>query len=466
MNGRTPFSTVGHVDAAGYYWTIPEFTMIAHKKRIISPCFNINGCTWFISSLEIFVCLKEANISRSSSDQKRVVQATVSIEHANLHSCVYDPKITKEMDEIMDSFDERGWVSFIALKDITPYLIKSQLVISIRIKKETENLLTISPDIPRNLVPKLEHFAGSPEFHDVIIRVINCPKKESDEPSTSTVISKKHKHKIDSKGKDTTPIERLFYGHKVVLASASVWFKNLFTSGMSESSGHEITIRETDPGVFEKILMLIYTSNFEAQDVFEALSISKAADEFQLHDICNQAFSYLQTQVTRENLWLIWNHAELLENEDVQNFCQNYLRRNCIACLQSSAWEDLEALWAIRTLQIDKLTSNVKEVDFYRAALRWRDNKQHYLAAKNESGDRSGLRLRKRAFQQLRDCEDERQINDDFSKMIHCIRFPQMDMQYLVTNVETDVPVMNVSGINELASIYYFFSSYDSLIIN
>ncbi|KAI9022194.1 hypothetical protein CLU79DRAFT_751585 [Phycomyces nitens] len=311
-------------------------------------------------------------------------------------------------------------------------------------------------DIPQAVVPKLENYAGSPDFHDVVIRVISSINTVNDESNVSPDTFKRCKREIKPNLEDV-PMESVFFGHKVVLASASEWFKNLFTSGMSESSKSEITIQETDPRVFEKLLRLIYSSNFVVENVFEALCISRIADRLQLNEICEQSFYYLENQITCENLWIIWEHAVLLECEDVQKFCKNYFRRNCIASLQSSAWLELDGSWATRTLEIDQLNSYVKEVIFYHAALNWRESKLDDLFNRPRFGNKSRLRSKKRLFHPLEKCREEEDIENWFSKMIHCIRFPQMEMDYLLNCVENNSVVMNVPGIKELASIQSSF---------
>ncbi|KAI7861750.1 BTB/POZ protein [Spinellus fusiger] len=258
-----------------------------------------------------------------------------------------------------------------------------------------------------SILKHVEEYAGSSQFHDVIIKVVGNSK------NVQTGMKRRKDMVMETPFDDNEhPNERHFYGHKIILASQSLVFKNLFNSGMNESRRRKVTIRDVNPNTFEMILYFIYSSKFEPEDVFDAMDLVIVAHQLKMEKLCSQAFAYLEEQISFDNLWFIWKYA-------------------------------------------------VNEVIFYNAVLSWRRRILDKLQMKRDiskiSGSPKSNHSRRREISLATDeyLEEKQNIEELFCEMIHCIRFPNMDTYDLVSLVEENETVMQVDGILDLLTEAY-----------
>ncbi|KAL0081284.1 BTB/POZ protein [Phycomyces blakesleeanus] len=207
----------------------------------------------------------------------------------------------------------------------------------IRFEDKIRQLLCPTPSID------LSSYADSPDFSDVTIKVI---KSESNDDSDS--------QKLKS---------RDFRCHKVVLAGASPWFKALFKIKMSDSNSKDVTIRGISPEMFEKILVLIYSSEYNVKDLDEASKILKVAERIEISTLCNLIFAYLKSNI---------NNKTNYRRKDIETACKNFIKHNAATFVRSKEIIAFDSESVIKILETNNLSPPVNEEKLYDAVLSWR----------------------------------------------------------------------------------------------
>ena len=82
--------------------------------------------------------------------------------------------------------------------------------------------------------------------------------------------------------------------HKCVLASRSVYFKNMFQAGMQESASNQVEVTDVEPATFKALLQFVYGGNLKETQFEPLTQLIAAADKYgldELKDICGSAIS-------------------------------------------------------------------------------------------------------------------------------------------------------------------------------
>ncbi|KAI7863598.1 BTB/POZ protein [Spinellus fusiger] len=189
-------------------------------------------------------------------------------------------------------------------------------------------------------------------FHDVTIRVF-----ESEEESET--------------GADDEDISnsQVFYSIKCILAVSSPFFKELFTSGMKESTEKEIILRGVDPKVFERILDFVHTNKIDIGSIKDCASLLREADKFIMERFISEVVYYLQLSISCSTLWEIWNIADDYNCTELEETCVAFMRSNCVDLFADPGWINVKEIVALKALQINNLQTNVNESVFYEAVL-------------------------------------------------------------------------------------------------
>ncbi|OAD81499.1 hypothetical protein PHYBLDRAFT_139045 [Phycomyces blakesleeanus NRRL 1555(-)] len=226
----------------------------------------------------------------------------------------------------------------------------------IRFEDKIRQLLCPTPSID------LSSYADSPDFSDVTIKVI---KSESNDDSDSRKrIQEPNKYMYQTLN---ICIEKLksrdFRCHKVVLAGASPWFKALFKIKMSDSNSKDVTIRGISPEMFEKILVLIYSSEYNVKDLDEASKILKVAERIEISTLCNLIFAYLKSNI---------NNKTNYRRKDIETACKNFIKHNAATFVRSKEIIAFDSESVIKILETNNLSPPVNEEKLYDAVLSWR----------------------------------------------------------------------------------------------
>ncbi|KAI9031527.1 hypothetical protein CLU79DRAFT_259654 [Phycomyces nitens] len=299
----------------------------------------------------------------------------------------------------------------------------------------------------------LRYSKYDPEFYDIVIRV---SEREDDSDSTG-------------------PCSR-FKTQKNLLAEASPWFRNMFLSGMKESTANEVVIRGIHPDIFGRLLDSIRGIDIDIHDIDHGLKLLKAADRLELQKQQELIFLYISMRINCDNVSKIWRTGDLFGYTKTQNVCREYTRIYYNDILKNSSWITIPGDEACNILSIDGLSEAVDETIFYQATLNWRNaaiekvlgipnrNQPDLLGMIDELDDNPSTAAREIWFNRSSDTvdsmvgqmqllpkveEDLWAIDKHFSQMIQCIRFNQMEAAYLNSNVESSSLVMQEPGIQK-----------------
>jgi len=94
--------------------------------------------------------------------------------------------------------------------------------------------------------------------------------------------------------------DKAFRAHKIVLISASPYFKAMFLSGLAESVSDTVTLQNIDPEAFEAILNMIYEGKILITRTM-VQSILCAASIFQIDHLKEACSEFLMKQLSPQN---------------------------------------------------------------------------------------------------------------------------------------------------------------------
>lgn len=104
--------------------------------------------------------------------------------------------------------------------------------------------------------------------------------------------------------------DKLFRAHKIILISASPYFKAMFLSGLAESHKDTIFLQEIDPGAFEAILDMIYEGKIKIS-VGNVQSVLCAASIFQIDHLRDACSKFMIKRLSAHNCLGIKSFAEV-----------------------------------------------------------------------------------------------------------------------------------------------------------
>ena len=124
--------------------------------------------------------------------------------------------------------------------------------------------------------------------------------------------------------------DKRFEVHKVILASCSDYFRSMFTSGMRETTQHEIELKGVTSRGLEKVIEILYTahSRFDSHaDMFDTLAAATHLQCLMVIDFCERIFL---AQLTCQNFNYFIHMAKLIDEFIAANLAEiiNQQQRN------------------------------------------------------------------------------------------------------------------------------------------
>ncbi|XP_016372934.1 kelch-like protein 9 isoform X1 [Sinocyclocheilus rhinocerous] len=161
--------------------------------------------------------------------------------------------------------------------------------------------------------------------------------------------------------------------HRVIMASASDYFKAMFTGGMREQELKEIKLHGVSTVGLKNIIEFIYTSRVSLglgtlQDTLEAASFLQVLPVL---SFCNQLLS---SEITIENCMEVERIARDLLLEDVQRHVHTFVCENFSLLVQSGHLLQLSEASITFALSSDSL-KGFSEMELYRIARSWLSHK-------------------------------------------------------------------------------------------
>ncbi|KAH8373506.1 hypothetical protein KR009_011716 [Drosophila setifemur] len=129
---------------------------------------------------------------------------------------------------------------------------------------------------------------------------------------------------------------KIFYGHKIVLVTASPRFQSMLNSKLSDaSSTPTVQINDIRYHIFQLVMQFLYSGGCSALDVADGdvLELMAAASFFQLEGLLRYTESRCSEMVDVDNVVALYIHAKVYNANRLLEFCQCFLLQNMVALL-------------------------------------------------------------------------------------------------------------------------------------
>ncbi|CEP14884.1 hypothetical protein [Parasitella parasitica] len=446
--------------------------------------------------ISVFVQIHETSPGSLRGIRKNV-QLSIKINNTNPSSYYNDFGVGKRLQPVWFSEKNTKWGedSLGTLSSIVPFLSRDQLSLSVNItilKSEMNNKAAIP-----TISPPFSRYIDSSEFSDVSFRVVEqdddldyAAAKANKRDSSLCIESGTEQQANDTHVKK----DRVFHGHKNILAAISPWFHVLFTNGMKESLQNEITITGVKHDIFYRLLKYCYTFKMDIDGVTDAYEMLRASDRFQIVNIREEALCYLRQELDEHNIWDIWECADMYGCEKTVNTCVSYASVEMKTLVKHPSWIYAKARVIKMALDIE-VGDLPEETELYEAVLAWASQRgadvmmapeedKEKEPKKKDAGNMSMTRtqllssvvnveplaisaavIEDEEDEEEEEEEEEEEIDysekiitipdpselaSDLAAILQCIRFPMMPPGYLANRVEKNAYIMSIDGMRDM----------------
>ena len=200
--------------------------------------------------------------------------------------------------------------------------------------------------------------------------------------------------------------------HKLMLAAASTYFRNMLLSGMKESRTDKIELKDVDPDALEALVNFVYTSQLTITQS-NVQSLMMAAAMLVFTPAFNACGDFLVSQLHPTNCLAIRQFAESLNCEFVMEKASVFFLQHFMECTKMEDQFTLLPPGVLKNLlSSDKLNISKEEV-VLASLLEWMQT----------------------------DPETKRK---DFPQLFCCVRLPLLDPSYIVKHVESISLIMEL----------------------
>ncbi|XP_058065392.1 uncharacterized protein LOC131215033 [Anopheles bellator] len=129
---------------------------------------------------------------------------------------------------------------------------------------------------------------------------------------------------------------RIFYGHKIVLVTASPRLQSMLSSKLNEGTGTPtVQINDIRYHIFELVMQFLYSGGCSALDVAagDVLELMAAASFFQLEGLLRYTEARCSEMIDIDNVVAMYIHAKVYNAQKLLEFCQGFLLQNMVALL-------------------------------------------------------------------------------------------------------------------------------------
>lgn len=197
--------------------------------------------------------------------------------------------------------------------------------------------------------------------------------------------------------------DKEFPCHRLVLAASSPFFKAMFLSELEESKKREIVLRDVEPGTMGLILRYLYTSdiNLTEQNVQDIFMV---ANMYQIPSIFSVCLTYFQEKLVLGNCLAIYRLGLLLDCPKLALAAQEFICERYQVVVRDQDFLQLTASELAIIITSDALNVEREEL----------------------------------VFESLMDWvkHDESHRAEDLQKLLHCIRFRLIPLDYFKEKVE------------------------------
>lgn len=129
---------------------------------------------------------------------------------------------------------------------------------------------------------------------------------------------------------------KIFYGHKIVLVTASPRFQSMLSSKLSDAtSTPTVQINDIRYHIFQLVMQFLYSGGCNALDVShgDVLELMAAASFFQLEALLRYTEARCSEMVDVDNVVAMYIHAKVYNANNLLDYCQSFLLQNMVALL-------------------------------------------------------------------------------------------------------------------------------------
>ncbi|MED6232202.1 hypothetical protein ATANTOWER_024264 [Ataeniobius toweri] len=152
-----------------------------------------------------------------------------------------------------------------------------------------------------------------------------------------------------------------FYGHKVLLITASDKFKSLLaSSGSNGSPSKEIEINDVKYHIFQMMMSYLYCGGTESlkRNVSDLLELLSTANQFQLGALQRHCELICSQHINLDNAVSIYKTAKANGSVDLSAFCESFFLQQMPALLEKEGFRTL-LLGTHRARQGNNCTSSM-----------------------------------------------------------------------------------------------------------
>ncbi|KAH8259562.1 hypothetical protein KR026_006215 [Drosophila bipectinata] len=129
---------------------------------------------------------------------------------------------------------------------------------------------------------------------------------------------------------------KIFYGHKIVLVTASPRFQSMLSSKLSDAnSTPTVQINDIRYHIFQLVMQFLYSGGCNSLDVAhgDVLELMAAASFFQLEGLLRYTEARCSEMVDVDNVVAMYIHAKVYNANRLLEYCQCFLLQNMVALL-------------------------------------------------------------------------------------------------------------------------------------
>ncbi|CAG8591580.1 11761_t:CDS:2, partial [Diversispora eburnea] len=316
-----------------YKWKILNWNDVKPFTEYASPPFIADGLQWVFKVLSLYLGILETSPGCLIGIRKKVAiifvlenLKTRGIDYGKLELPVW----------FCAKHSTWGEETLISLDEMDRFISNNTVSLCVKFEIQ-ESIIDGPPEIP-NPFNKL---VNSSKFSDIKFQV------------------------IDEYGRD-----KIYYGHKGILASSSPVFEAMLTNGMKETFEDKIQIYQVNHNAFLTLLTFIYTFKIIIKSLCEAENLLSLSDRFDIVPVRKECLRYFRMEINVDNVWGIWAIAEKYSCTKTSTTCRDFVALYLDILLEKES--TLQADPNILRLALENDEVNVhNEEKIYELVVKW-----------------------------------------------------------------------------------------------
>ena len=180
----------------------------------------------------------------------------------------------------------------------------------------------------------------------------------------------KKKRKEESVNGVTLKVENeTIEANRMVLASRSLYFENMFKTEMKEKQQPTVELANIDGTAVKKLIEFMYTGSIIINNK-NVLNLLSTADYLQMDEAKKFCFEFLHSVITADTCFLILNVASLYQNEQLKQKVLEFIEKDIGGVGYSNDLSKNDFITCISKLK-DSDFRKAKESTIYQAIVSW-----------------------------------------------------------------------------------------------